>query len=94
VESVRQNVKKEATYELPDRQPHDFAVMSAVASIIFPPEADMRIVDLDEAAVANGDAVSVAGEIGKDLLWAGKRALGVDHPCDRRSPGKENGNVT
>jgi hypothetical protein len=35
--------------------------------------------------------MGIAAEIGKHLLGSGERALGIDHPCDRRSPGKENG---
>jgi hypothetical protein len=38
--------------------------------------------------------MGVAAEIGEYLLGTGKRRLGVNDPCDRRSPGKENGNVT
>jgi hypothetical protein len=35
--------------------------------------------------------MGVAAEIGEHLLGAGEWTLAVDDPCDRRSPGKENG---
>jgi hypothetical protein len=38
--------------------------------------------------------VRVAGQVGEHSIGPAEGRLGVDHPCDRRSPGKENGNVT
>jgi hypothetical protein len=38
--------------------------------------------------------MGIAAEIIEHLLGSAERALGVDNPCDRRSPGKEKGNVT
>jgi hypothetical protein len=38
--------------------------------------------------------VGVAREIGEDGLRPGEGSLGEDDPCVRRSPGKENGDVT
>ena len=36
----------------------------------------------------------VARQVGEHGLRPAERLLGIDHPCDRTSPGKENGNVT
>jgi hypothetical protein len=38
--------------------------------------------------------VRVARQIGEHGFRAGEGCLGIDHPCVRRSPGKENGDVT
>jgi hypothetical protein len=38
--------------------------------------------------------MGIATEIIENLLGSAERSLGIDHPCDRTSPGKENGNVT
>jgi len=89
VEAVGDGVLKEAADEFVGREPHDLGF--AVLAIVLPGEADLAVVEPDQAAVGDGDAVRVAGEIPEHLLGPGKRRLGVDDPCDRRSPGKENG---
>jgi hypothetical protein len=62
-----------------------------VAAIILAAKGYATLIESEEATVGYGDAVGVAGEIGEHCLGSGKRRLGVDEPCDRRSPGKENG---
>jgi hypothetical protein len=60
-------------------------------SIVFPAEPDLPILEPDQAAVGDGHPMGVAAEIVEYLLRTAERSLGVDDPCDRRSPGKENG---
>ncbi|BCH12571.1 hypothetical protein MesoLj131c_68290 (plasmid) [Mesorhizobium sp. 131-3-5] len=62
-----------------------------VVAIVLPAEADLSVVQAHEAAVGDGDAMGVAAQIGEDLFGTAERGLGVDDPCDRLSPGKENG---
>jgi hypothetical protein len=53
----------------------------------------MIVVEGDDPAVGDRDPMGVAAEISQDLGGPAERLLGVDDPCDRRSPGKENGDV-
>src|SRR5689334_7884498 len=52
---------------------------------------------LDRMGRRHASAVAVkqrcrAGQVGEHRVGSAKRPLGVDDPCDRTSPGKENGN--
>jgi len=51
-------------------------------AIAFPAKGDFIVVDFDEAAFGNGDAVGVAPEIGQNLLWAAERRLGINDPVN------------
>jgi hypothetical protein len=64
--------------------------LSVAVAIVLPVEADFAVVDVEKAVIGDGDAMGVAGEVGKHCFRPGKGRLGVDEPCDRRSPGKEN----
>ena len=92
MEAVRQDVEQEAADELVGAKGHHLLLV--VVAIILPAEADPAFGESHQAAVGDGDAMGVAAEIIKHLLGSAERALGVDDPCDRTSPGKENGNVT
>jgi len=80
VEAVGDGVLKEAADEFVGREPHDLGF--AVLAIVLPGEADLAVVEPDQAAVGDGDAVRVAGEIPEHLLGPAKRRLGVDDPVD------------
>jgi hypothetical protein len=86
-----QNVEQEAPDELVGGEGHCAVPRPAVAAVILVPEGDAAVVERNEPAVRDGDAMRVAGEIGKHRFRPGERRLGVDVPCDRRSPGKEDG---
>ena len=85
----RHGVEKEPPNEFvgSERQHLGLAVMA----IVFPGEVDLAVGEPGETRVCQRDAMGIAAEIGQHLLGSGERALGIDHPCDRRSPGKENG---
>jgi hypothetical protein len=91
VEAVGQRMKKEAADELVGLELHDLCC--AVLAVILPAEGDMIVVEGDDPAVGDRDPMGVAAEISQDLGGPAERLLGVDDPCDRRSPGKENGDV-
>jgi len=80
MEAVGEGMQQEAADELVDLQGHDLGLV--VMAIIFPAEGDLIVVDIDEAAVGDGDAMGVAPEIGQDLLWTAERRLGIDDPFD------------
>ena len=91
-EAFGQDVHEKPAHELTGIERHRFRL--APGAIVFPAEADAAVVAIKETAVGDCDAMSIAAEIIENLIWTAERALGVDDPCDRRSPGKENGNVT
>jgi len=82
-------MEQEATQELVRRYRHDLLLVAVC--VVSPAERNAPIVAADETMVRDGDAVGVSGQIGEHRLGSGERRLGVDDPCDRRSPGKENG---
>ena len=91
VEALGQDVKQEAADELVGLERHDLLTLRAAAAIILVAKGDAGLVEREQPPVRDGDAVGVAREIGEHRFRAGEGRLGVDHPCDRRSPGKENG---
>lgn len=62
VETVGQRMQQEAANELAGLEPHYFC--RAVLAIILPVEGDMIVVERDEPAVGDRDAMGVAAEIG------------------------------
>jgi hypothetical protein len=51
-----------------------------VAAVILVAKGDAALVESEQAAVRDGDAVSVTGEIGEHRLGPGEGRLGVDEP--------------
>jgi hypothetical protein len=80
VKAIQQDVKEEMTNELASSELHRFVFRSPLAAIILPAEDDMLVRLFDEPAIADGDPVGVAGEIGQDLFRPGEGTLGVDYP--------------
>ncbi len=94
VETVGQDVDQEAADELVGVERHEFVASLELGPVILPFESHALAVESDEPAVGNSDTVGVPGQVGEHSVGSAKRPLGIDHPCDRTSPGKENGNVT
>jgi len=84
VEAVRQCVQQEAADELGRTQRHH-AHRIAMA-IIAPAEGDGVIIEVDEAAVGDGDAVGVAAKIGQHVLrrTEGRLSTRPSEPCRSR----------
>jgi len=59
---------------------HPVVSLGAVKAIILPLEGDALVVDRDQAAVGDGDAVGVARKIAQDLLRSPEWTLGIDDP--------------
>ena len=54
---------------------------AAAAPVVLPAKAHLAVVlERHQAAVGDGDAMGVAGEVGQHLLRSGEPGLGVDHP--------------
>ena len=91
VEAGGQDVDQEAADELAGGEGHQLAPGLALGAVVLPAEGDAALVEGDQAAVGDGDAVGVAGEVGQDRLGAGEGALGVDHPLGAAQRGQVSG---
>jgi hypothetical protein len=80
MEAIRQYVEEEAADELGDLDSHDFALGTAAFPIVLPAEADVGLVEIEQATVGDRDAMGVAREIGQDLLGTGEGLFGIDDP--------------
>ena len=92
IEPVRQNMKQEAANELASGECHGLALCLSLLVVVLPAKADMLISEFDEPAIADGNTVGIAREIGQHLLWPSERALGKYHPfslAKRRETGHE-----
>src|SRR5216683_3544949 len=83
---LRQDVEQETPDELVGRERHRAKPRLPVAAIVLVAEGHAALVEADQAAVRDGDAVGVAGEIGEHRLGPGalrqalRRRLGVEEP--------------
>ena len=75
---IRQHMDQEAADELVGLEGHRFVLVAA--PVVLPAEADLAVVDGQQAAVGDGDAVGIAADILEDLFRAREGSLGVDHP--------------
>ena len=93
VETRWQNMHQEAADELVRMERHRLVVsLWAIKPVILPLEGDAFVVEGDQAAVGDGDAVGVAREVTQDFLWATKWAFAINHPfavTQRRQIGRK-----
>src|SRR5271166_466906 len=75
---------------LGDGERHRLLAIAALDPVIFPSERDGAVLERDQPAVGDGDAMGVAGEISEHRLGPAEGSLGIDDPCDRESSGEEN----
>ena len=75
-----QHVDQEAADELVDCERHHLVALVAFDPVVLPLEGDAVVVERDQAAVGDGDAVGVAREIAQHFLGSAEWALAVDHP--------------
>jgi hypothetical protein len=75
VEPAWQDMEQEAANELVCRKRHDLLPFGPVATIVLVTEGDACIVEADEPAVRDGDAVSVARKIGQSASGPAKGGL-------------------
>ena len=78
--SLGQHVHQEAADELVGRERHGLVARGAFDPIVLPFEGDAVVIACEQAAIGDGDAVGVAGEIAQDFLGPAERPLAVDHP--------------
>jgi hypothetical protein len=91
VEALGQHMHQEPADELMRGQCHGGVSARPLHPVILDREGHAAGVGADQAAVGDGDAVGVSGEIGQHRLWAGERRLGIDHPFGAALPLDEGG---
>lgn len=86
MEAIRQHVQEEAAYELGDRDAPDFVLVTATLPVVLPAEANVDLIDIEQASVGDSDAMGVAREIGQELLGTGEGLFRIDDPfgCAQR----------
>ena len=84
--SRRADVQQKASNELVGSECHHLGLV--VVAVVLPAEADLTVGEPDQPAVGDGDAMSVAAEIGQHLLGTGEGSLGIDHPIDAAQGGQ------
>jgi hypothetical protein len=80
LEAVGQNMQQEPAYELAGCERHRLRPCSV--AIVAPREGDAAFIDREEAVIGDRNPVCVPSQVGKNVLGAGKRSLGVDQPFD------------
>ncbi len=95
VKALRKNVEQEAADEFVRVQCHGTLAIGAVAAIILVAERDPMLVQRDQPAVRDGDAVGVSRQIGEHRFRPGERWLGGTRPSAScaAAPGDEGRHV-
>ena len=89
MEAFGQHVDEEPADEFADVERHRRVPAGAFDPVVLDLERDAALVDCDQTAVRDGDAVGVARQIGEHGLRARERALGVDEPALLAERGEE-----
>ncbi len=89
MEAFGQYVDEEPANELAGIERHRRVSAGAFDPVILDLERDAPLVDCDQTAVRDGDAVRIARQIGEHGLWTRERALGVDEPALLAERGEE-----
>src|ERR1700757_1065525 len=75
VEALGQDVDEEPADELVCGEGHALVSIWALDSVVLPLEGDAVLVGCDQAAIGDGNAVGIAGEIGQHRRGSAERAL-------------------
>jgi hypothetical protein len=54
--------------------------MPATVLVVFPPERNLGIGDVQDAMVGDRHAMRIAGQVMQNVLWSSERPLGIDNP--------------
>src|SRR5262249_15093861 len=80
MEALRQDMHQEAADELVGIGRHDPMSLPTLAAVILPLEGDAFVIERNQAAVGDGDAMGVAREIAQDFRGSAEWTFAVDHP--------------
>ena len=71
MKAVRQDVEEEAAHKLGSLDAHDFPLVPATLPILLPAEADVGLIEIEQAIIGDRDAMSAARQISQQLLGTG-----------------------
>ena len=80
MEARGQHVHEKAADELVGRERHQLVAVGTFDPVVLPLEGDACLIACEQAAIGNGDPMSVAREVAQHFLGAAEGALAVDHP--------------
>ena len=89
MEALGQHMDEKPADELADVERHRRVPAGAIDPVSFDLERDAVLVDRDQTAVRDGDAVGISRQIGEHGLRARERALGLDEPALVAERGQE-----
>jgi hypothetical protein len=79
METGREDVDEKAANEVVGSERHHLDACGSIDAVVLPLEGD-AVVDGDEAAVGDGDAMGITRHVAQHLLGVPERLLGVDGP--------------
>ena len=56
--------------------------LAVLCAVVLPLEGDAALIEGDESAVGDGDAMGVSGEVGEHGFGSSEWSLGIDDPVD------------
>lgn len=80
VEPIWEDMDEKASNELNRFKGHGPLPIATVGAVVFVSEGNAIFVDLDQPAVGDGDAMSIAAKIGQCGAWSCERFFTVDEP--------------
>ncbi len=92
MKALRQDVRQDAADELVGIERHHPISLPTFEAVILPLESDAVVIERDQAAAGDGDAMGLAGEIAQDFRGSAERGFAVDHPLavtQRRQRGRK-----
>ena len=96
MEALWQDMHQEAAGELVRIEGHHSISLVTFDAIVLPLEGDALVIERDQAAIGDGDAMGVAREVAQDFLGAPEWAFAVDDPLcvtQRRQIGHEGSRI-
>src|SRR5215468_1466374 len=96
MEALWQHVHQEAADELVGIECHYLVSLPTFAAVILPLEGDTVVIERDQAAIGDGDAMGVTREIAQHFRGSPEWAFAVDHPLtvtQRRQIGREGSRI-
>ena len=76
--AMREHMQKKAAQKLLGRYGHQ--LLFAAVGVILPAERHLTVGEVHEPVVGDGDAMGIAGQIMKNVLWTAERRFGVHDP--------------
>ncbi len=85
MEAGRQHVEQETPHELADIEAHDFALVITALAIVIPAETDVGLVEIEQAAVGDRDAMGMRKALAEKIKSIGRGLRAALPDLDRRT---------